>query len=46
MDKTPAEATSLTDHFFTWVQSHPEQVVLVVVTYVIAFVLIKKDKLT
>ena len=46
MDKDPAEVASLTDLFFNWIQTHPEQVIFVVVTYVIAFVLIKKDKLT
>lgn len=45
MTPEPIQVASLSDLFFTWVQTQPQQVIFVVVTYVIAFVLIKKDKL-
>ncbi len=45
MDKDPVQVASLTDVFFNWVQSSPEQVIFVIATYILGYVLLKKDRI-
>ncbi len=45
MDKDPVQVASLTDVFFNWVQTSPEQVIFVIATYILGYVLLKKDRI-
>lgn len=44
MSQEPVQVASITDAVFTWFS--PEQLIFALVTYVVLFVLVKKDRFT